>query len=144
MTVCRAITIREPWCSAVVDGVKPVENRRRGFPLYYRGLVLAHSSLKWSERGAEDPRILIEYEPDPALFVFGAVIGQVDLADVHPDTGCCRPWGESEYVEKDGTVVTGLIHLVFEDAQRYGEPVPARGALGLWQPSLELLRACLL
>lgn len=140
----KAITIREPWCSAVADGHKLTENRRRGFPHSYRGTVLLHWSLEWSNRGLVDPRIHDAYADampealERARRYMGNVIGQAELVDVHPDAGCCRPWGESEYAENNGTVRADVVHLVFERPQRWASPIRARGKLGLWLPSQEL------
>lgn len=140
----KAITIREPWCSAVADGHKPVENRRRGFPHRHRGLVILHASLGWSDRGLTDERIHEAYAANPPAMLdrarasMGCAIGHANLADVHPDVGCCRPWGESEYEENNGTRRADLVHLVFENAVRWEHPIPARGKLGLWVVGPEL------
>lgn len=146
----RGISIRPPWADAVVDGHKGVENRRRGFPRNYRGLLLVQAALTWSPRGGADPRVLNVY-PDlrrmparPARgelvppFTLGAVLGTVELVDAHRDAGCCRPWGESSYVEDGGTVRGDLVHLVLEAAHRFAEPIPARGFVGLWVPDEDL------
>lgn len=163
----RAISIRQPWCEAVVDGHKPIENRGLGFPRKWRGIVLLHSSLGWSERGKWDTRILTAYgEGDPfttrarnarlyALrhvpayhgrpphpFLAGYVLGHAELVDVHPDAGCCRPWGESEYETGAGKVVA-VAHLVFENPVRYEHPIRAKGRLGLWIPPDEVTAAAL-
>lgn len=140
----KALTIREPWCSAVVDGHKPTENRRRGFPGRYRGRVILTASLQWSNRGLEDRRIhraypMTAYEMiERARGGMGCAIGHAELVDVHPDGGCCRPWGESEYLESNGARQTAIVHLRFEDPVRWAEPVPTRGKVGLWTPSPEL------
>lgn len=140
----KAITIREPWCSAVADGHKLVENRRRGFPGSYRGIVLLHAGLQWSNRGLEDERIHHAYPTTAYEMIerarqgLGCVIGQAELVDVHRDAGCCRPWGESEYHESSGARQTEIVHLVFEQPRRWATPVPARGKIGLWIPSAQL------
>lgn len=41
----------------------------------------------------------------------GEILGVVDLVDVHPDTGCHAPWGESSYVEHGGRERRRIIHL---------------------------------
>jgi hypothetical protein len=51
----------------------------------------------------------------------GALVAVADLVDCHPDTGCCRPWGEP-----------GAYHLVLAHVRRLRRPIPARGQLGLW------------
>lgn len=152
----KAITIRQPWCWAVAIGAKTVENRTRG--TLYRGPLAIHAGQGWSDRGRRDWRIartlvdsrspiagphsaaeLINGALRPEQFHLAAVIAIAELVDSHPDTGCCRPWGESNYTEAGGRTRTVIHHLVLEDIQALTPPVPARGALGLWTPADDLL-----
>jgi len=61
------------------------------------------------------------------------VVALADLLDCHPDSGCCRPWGDSAPTHQlgGGPVVT-VHHLVLDHVVPLRRPVPARGALGLW------------
>lgn len=151
----RGLTVREPWASPIVDGFKPVENRSTGFPKNYRGAVLIHASRQWSRRGQSSPLVLAAYPPGGmnsrgyALrhgvpyggrpiwpFAGGVALGIVDVVDIHPDAGCCRPWGESEYVGSDQQLHRGVTHLVLEDPARFDHPIAGvSGALGLWKLS---------
>lgn len=151
----RAVTIKHPWALAVADGIKPIENRKRGFPRWHRGLVMIHAGAGWSKRGAADDRIArwwgdrlgftdgfaVNPMPNPDFFVRKAVIAVAELADVHEDGGCCRPWGESGYTESHGVEVTRVLHLVFEDVVPLTAPVAAKGQLGLWTPGADLIEA---
>lgn len=132
----RAITVRQPWAWAIEAGHKTVENRTRG--TNYRGPLAIHAGLGWSERGAADPRVKAH---KGATWVFGAIIALAELEDSHPDTGCCRPWGESQYTEAGGRTRTVLHHLILHDIRPFKTPVPCRGALGLWTPGPDLLQA---
>lgn len=151
----RAITIRPPWADAVVDGFKTTENRRAGFPSRYRGELLIHAGRQWSIRGQRDPRIRAafaeKYGPrSSAAWVHlwesmrahaGDVIGRVELVGAHiaaPD--CCDDrWAELEYEEDEGTRRTDILHLELAHAERFEYAIRARGALGLWRPTLETL-----
>lgn len=146
----RAITVRQPWAWAIARGHKFVENRSRGTS--YRGTLLIHAGQAWSDRGATDERVLGAWEDqrmpgDPSYpigtspFEFGAVIAVASLVDSHPDARCCRPWGESEYREGDGDLRTVVHHLVLEDVVPLERPVDAKGALGLWRPSPDVVAA---
>lgn len=144
----RAITVRQPWAWAIAAGHKLVENRSAGFPATYRGPLLIHASKAWSKRGGTDPRIKGRWhglrlgsDLDAVDFRdrLGVVLALAELTDAHPDTGCCRPWGESEYVGSDQQLHRGVLHLLLEDVRRLPEPVPCRGALGLWTPPADVL-----
>lgn len=126
MIELRALTVRQPWCEAIVDRHKPIENRSQGFPKRHRGPVLLHAAKGWSDRGRYDDRIrdawhsrpghpspfarghdegrdyAIRHVPayhgrPPRPFLAGVVLGIGELVDVHPAVGCCAPWGEETY-----------------------------------------------
>lgn len=70
-------------------------------------------------------------------FAFGAIIGVVDLIDVHRhgevcDSEVCKPWGESGYVEKGGRTRLDIVHLVLENPRPIAVPISLRGRLGIW------------
>jgi hypothetical protein len=143
MSDVRAITVKQPWAWAIAHGGKTIENRSQG--TRYRGTLLIHAGKAWSDRGADDERVLAAWDPlDDGLawptsnFPAGVVIAVALLVDSHPDAGCCRPWGESSYTEAGGRERTVVHHLVLEDVVPLDRPVPARGALGLWRPPAEV------
>jgi hypothetical protein len=167
----RAITVRQPWAWAIARGKKNIENRSQSTK--HRGTLLIHAGQGWSDRGAHDHRIAeacVSTWPavpgsDPGarasiaeaiaraglrrefyaggLWSGGAVIAVAQLVDVHPDAECCRPWGESDYQEASGRRRTVVHHLVLEDVVPLDEPVPARGALGMWRPPSDVVDAVL-
>lgn len=153
----KILTVRHPWAEAVVDGAKPIENRASGFPKTYRGPLAIHSAATWSPSGFTDRRLrelwptsdprgyALRHVPTyrgrpPHPFVPGAVIGFVDVVDIHPASGCCAPWGEETYspANPEQRPPGRVTHLVFENARRLERPIPARGALGLWTPDDDL------
>ncbi|MEI4273912.1 hypothetical protein TEK04_19500 [Klenkia sp. LSe6-5] len=98
---------------------------------------LVHMRDWWEALDTLEP----DDEREQALLDRGAVIAVAQLVDSHPDAGCCRPWGESDYTETSGRRRTAVHHLVLEQVVPLRTPVPARGALGLWRPDLDLLDA---
>lgn len=140
--------MRQPWAWAIamLDGnpdAKNVENRSAGFPSAYRGPLLVHAAKEaWA--GQLDPAstshaaLLTLATRVPFEDLRSVVLAVVELADVHPDTGCCRPWGESAYTGADRAQHRGVVHLVLEDVRPLAEPIPCRGALGLWRPPAEV------
>lgn len=130
----KALTVQPPWASAIIHGLKGVENRTQNWS--YRGPLAIHSGKRWSQRGVETiERLAGRYYLDAAR---GAIIGVVELVDAHPDAGCCKPWGEQSYVEHGGTNRVDIVHLVLENARPI-DPIPCPGRLGLWTPSADVL-----
>lgn len=71
-------------------------------------------------------------QPSDGLWLdTGAVVAVATLAGCHQAdqtaayATCCWPWGDREYVTKNGHVPAW--HLVLADVQRLREPVPCRG-----------------
>ncbi|MFB7668868.1 hypothetical protein ACFC1R_33935 [Kitasatospora sp. NPDC056138] len=122
MTTVRALTVRQPYADAIVYGPKRIENRPR--PTKYRGLLLIHAGLATYEG------LLPPADPDwPDER--GAVIGSAQLVGCHRATeGCCPEWGFRD-----------SWHWELAAVQALAVPLPARGALGLWTPSEDILRA---
>jgi hypothetical protein len=105
----RTLTIRQPWAEWIITGEKDVENRtwstshRR--PL---GIHAGRSVVALREMGL-----------DPADFVLEALVGVVELVDVVHD----HP---SRWALED------CWHWLVRRPQRLPEPMPLRGALGLF------------
>lgn len=153
MTDLRAITIRQPWAAAVACGAKTVENRKRGFPTWYRGPLLIHAGAGWSKRGETDIRVtdlaaergwttdtdddgVVHMKPQQPSLDRKAALAITELVDVHhAEEGCCdTPWAEYVYTGSDGVVVERVSHLVLADTVALMEPVECTGRLGLWVP----------
>ncbi|OMC46878.1 hypothetical protein A5742_25435 [Mycolicibacterium fortuitum] len=145
----KALTVQQPWAWAIVHGGKLIENRTQLWS--YRGPLAIHAGARWSDRGAlstlvqgavmrEDGSASLTYGRLQAhRFTFGAIIGVAELVDCHPDAGCCKPWGESAYVEHGGRERRRITHLVLENPRPLPEPIPCKGALGLWTPPADIL-----
>lgn len=132
--------MQQPWAWAIIHGGKDIENRTRAWR--YRGPLAIHAGKRWSDRGAESALVKAAYETaypvenddEDYPFPRGAIIGTVELLDVHPDAGCCRPWGESHYLQYPADKQLwrrGLVHLVLTDP-RPCDPIGCNGALSLW------------
>lgn len=133
----RALTVQQPWAWAIFHG-KTIENRTQLWS--YRGPLAIHAGMRVSERGWDNEIVHDSYLAAHCPPIdLGAIIGIVDLVDVHPDAGCCRPWGESAYVEHGGRERRRITHLVLENPRKLAEPIPCKGALGLWTPPGDLL-----
>ena len=142
----RILTVRQPWAWAIIHGGKDVENRVRNIAGDYRGPVAIHAGLSpnpgpwWA---AIDPPFGSTPHDDHENW--GAIIGVVDLVDVHSASviggcgwmdhhcpehpnGCrrhCSPWAMGP--KPDGW----YLHLELANPRPLAEPIPFKGALGL-------------
>lgn len=154
----KALTVQQPWAWAIMHGGKSIENRTQLWS--YRGSLAIHAGLRWSDRGARDPRVnraiadrlsQTDKITENAIRIAGAILGTVELVDVHHDAGCCKPWGEHGEVEttrsrsnreRYGTRDVShrtITHLVLKDPRPLAVPIGCTGALGLWAPPSDVL-----
>lgn len=161
----KALTVQQPWAWAIFHG-KDIENRTQQWK--YRGPLAIHAGLQWAANGERHDRVraavadhVVRLDEDLArewfrtkrmpqsFMAFGAVIGIVDLVDTHPATvecafhGRCSRWGELPHDGRDDqgrfAPERPVIHLVLENPRELAEPIPCRGALGLWTPPADVL-----
>lgn len=103
--VNKAISIKHPWAYLIAKGIKDVENRT--WRTNYRGRVYIHASGSHSKRfnvNLTDEQMMdafesIAKEAINGNFIFGAIIGHVDIVDcvINHDS----IWAEkSNYVSK--------------------------------------------
>lgn len=124
----RAITVRQPHAWAILHGGKDVENRTRNIAGSYRGPVAIHAGLAKFEQhntSSEAHRLAHGSEIGTEI-VFGAIIGVVDLVEVHDGDECNGGWLCSHWA------MYGHQHLVLAAPQPLVRPIPYKGALGLW------------
>lgn len=141
----KALTVQQPWAWAIFHG-KTIENRTQQWT--YRGPLAIHAGRRWSERGEQSSLVRSAHRAiEPKWnggklphhrFAMSAILGVVDLIDVHPSAGCCAPWGESAYVEHGGRERRQIVHLVLENPRLLAESIPCKGALGLWTPPADI------
>ncbi len=92
----KAISIKQPWASLIVEGVKDIENRN--WFTHYRGRIYIHTGKRFDDQGAE---LLCRLYPDLKKLVDnsrnmrGGMIGHVDLIDCV--TKHSSPWFHGKY-----------------------------------------------
>lgn len=131
----RALSVKQPWCWAIVNGPKRIENR--SWNTAYRGQIAIHASLPWDNGGENSQIVQSEWRQltgdgslrrSSAGIEFGAVLAVADLVDVctvrgdHTSCWCGTTWAAPYQC-----------HWRLENVQRLTEPVPCRGALSLWR-----------
>ncbi len=117
----KALTICQPYAHLIAVGEKPVENRT--WPTRYRGPLLIHAgkSREWLTGN------------DPAGMAFGAVVATARLADCLHIERIERGEYSGRYPWlADHRHTSGPWCWLLDGVQPLAEPVPARGAQGLW------------
>lgn len=117
----RAVSVRQPWASLLVDGRKSIETRT--WDTSYRGKLAIHAGVTPDLNGPW------AYFPSDVILPRGAVLGTVELVDCRPMTpqdehcACCgyKP---------------GLYAWVISNPIAFADPIQMRGRLGLWDTDL--------
>lgn len=142
----KVMTVRPPWAQAIFDG-KDVENRSRNIAGDYRGPVAILAGKQLAKLTPAQDALLETVESLQGWFegediVGGAIIGVVDLVDVH-HAGDCVYVGpviedfDGEFVSQEVTHCSrwaedaNVYHLVLTNARPIEPPIPSKGALGL-------------
>ena len=138
MSEMRALTIRPPWSHAIAFWGKDVENRT--WATHYQGDIAIHAGKSPDDGALEDWRIVSAltapgYEQIP--FSLGKVVAVARLYDCHPIpdetglSGCGTPARDdrtcSLWADETG------YHWRLRDIRPLRDPVPCKGALGLWR-----------
>lgn len=107
-----ALTLRNPWASAVFTLGKDVENRT--WVTSHRGLVAIHAGRSLDLHAAP---WVIDAVRD--TMIYGAVVGVVELVDIVVDS--TSKWA-----------LLGYHHWLISSARALDEPVPCSGRQGLF------------
>lgn len=116
----RALTIKQPWASAIPVLGKDVECRK--WSTSYRGLLAIHAGKTINGVAPEE---LAEALADPPL---GAIVAVVTLRDVVRNS--TSKWAQP-----------GLYHWELDDIRALSTPVPCRGKQSVWQVPEDVARA---
>lgn len=120
----KALTIKQPWASLIVEGIKDIENRT--WRTNYRGRIYVHCSkpTKFDVK-MTDPQTIaampVLKQAFDGTMPFGAIIGEVDIIDCvqnHPSA-----WAEQ-----------GAWNWVLANPVKYDRPIlNVKGALSFWK-----------
>ena len=126
-----AATLYQPWAWLVATGMKPLENRPKGFwRRNFRGWFWIHAGARISVHEAERAAALARTNgvtslPPEVMLPHGAIIGMARVTgclDV-PDPGSLP----------DGWRMEGKLGFVLAEARPLKTPVPARGYQCFWR-----------
>ena len=122
----KVLTVKQPWASLIVHGIKDIENR--SWQTNFRGRVLIHSSAKGdiAKFGCLQPSQRLKVLNTPMSRIgfnylpFGSIIGSVEIVD-------CVQNHPSIWADK------GVSHWVLTNPVLFEKPIEnVRGKLGLW------------
>lgn len=143
----KAITIKQPWASLIVDGIKDIENRT--WPTKFRGRVLIHSAKKpiemvfGNEMFTREQWNRITDKTQSINKTCGSIIGSVEIVDCVINHESI--WAEKTDIPTLGDVLDDLKLLgrvvhpnkvvynwVLANPIKFPEPIPAKGELSFW------------
>jgi activating signal cointegrator 1 len=139
----RALTVTQPWATLIAIGAKHLETRT--WPTSHRGKLAIHAANRFPPRARDlchrEPfRTVLAQAgiPSPALLPTGAVLATCELATIvrggRPAAlAVAALLPVSPYELWFGDFTPHLYVWVLDDVQALPEPIPARGALGLWE-----------
>jgi len=136
----KAITIKQPWASLIVEGIKDIENRT--WATKFRGRVLIHASAKpvvglpcEALTDEQYARVFTAKKLNSLIGENGAIIGSVEIVDCvinHPSI-----WAEKtpDYIMKGDEEWNGIpiYNWVLANPVKYAKPIPAKGKLSFWE-----------
>lgn len=118
------LSVQQPWAWTILNGFKGVENRT--WATNYRGLLGIHAGKSKESMDFETIQFIrsqgVTVPPD---LTFGAILGTVELYDCVPIENINDPWAFGPFCWK------------VRDPKLFRNPVPFRGALGLFTAQIE-------
>lgn len=118
--ITNALSVKQPWAWAIMDGRKRIENRSKRTQVHLRERIAIHSSkrpvsnLKSLAAMLEDEATRQDCLDSP----HGAILGTVEIVD-------CVDFS-------DDPAFVGPFGWVLARPRRLRKPIPARGAPGFW------------
>lgn len=123
----KALTIRQPWATLIMQGVKRYEFR--SWKTNFRGEVLIHAGKGIDKEAVER---LKKYLPEGEL-PLGKILGKVNITD-------CVPMSEefANMLSKENNDIytthsfSRNYGFKLEDVEVFDTPIDAKGQLGFW------------
>ena len=121
----KALTIKEPWASLIINGYKEYEFR--SWKTNYRGKILIHAGMSM------DKDMISRFKDYDLKYMSGCIIGEADLVD------CILV--DKEFInnlrEINPIVYAQSNHIEnyawkLENVRKYRKVVYTKGKLGLW------------
>lgn len=141
----KTISLLQPWASLIAVGAKTLETR--SWQTSYHGPLAIHASKKpWNWLELDSPGVWVmcdalvaggypfvrDRRPDHFGLPLGAIVATCTLVDCLPTNGLELQDMLTEDQGYFGDFRDGRYAWVLEDIRRLPEPIPAKGALSLW------------
>ncbi|MDO8537145.1 MAG: Ada metal-binding domain-containing protein [bacterium] len=126
----KCLSVHQPWADLEADGIRSLEIRC--WSTNYRGPLLIHAGLKIEKKECE------RLGRNPGAT--GAIIGIVDLVGIKQVSA--KEWEDLRSLHLEAGLrcyEERTFAWVFANAQRFPEPIPLRGILGLFDVPDELI-----
>lgn len=138
----KALSLTQPWATLVAIGAKKIETR--SWSTTYRGRIAIHAAKALAGMRVADFVKLCSSEPfrsalgsDGDLLVRGAVVATAFLKgvrNIQPRVdGDLDPADLTDEERAFGNYTTGRYAFIFDNVRAIPAPIPAKGALGLWE-----------
>lgn len=121
----KALTIKEPWATLIIEGYKEYEFR--SWKTNYRGKILIHAGKSLEKNQAK------KFKEYNLKYSCGEIIGEADLVD------CIKVTEEfDKKLKKKNSLVYGNSGHVqnygwkLENIKKYDKKIKVNGKLGLW------------
>ncbi|MFA7100132.1 MAG: ASCH domain-containing protein [Eubacteriales bacterium] len=75
----KTLSIKQPWAWAIIQGLKPVENRT--WKTDFRGEILIHAGKTFDKKGFDFMKLMGIPCPDKFELKTGGIIGKVTISD---------------------------------------------------------------
>lgn len=159
----KCITLTQPWATLVAIGAKRIETR--SWSTSYRGPLAIHAAKGLGPVGGRQGLrdLCVSEFFYPALYVhidrtedlpLGAIVAVCRLVDCVPTEWVAMPppaapriardqnvWELTDQERAFGDYSAGRFAWLLADIQALPEPIPCKGALGLWEPDANILEA---
>ncbi|MDB0602340.1 ASCH domain-containing protein [Tenacibaculum maritimum] len=124
----KALSIKQPWASLIVHGIKDIENRT--WKTHFRGRIYIHSSGKGVQNfvfNQQQHEALSTINTDNMNMPYSAIIGEVDIVN-------CVVNHKSIWAEANWPYEKPIYNWVLANAKLYNEPIlNVKGKLSFWE-----------
>ena len=129
----KALSLLQPWASLIATGAKRIETR--SWSTKYRGPLAIHASRSNKNKLLRFVEPFLRALRGIGILPLGAIVATCDLVD------CIKMTPEFIDLVKSakgyeidfGVYEVGRFAWILENVQPLAEPIPAKGALSLWE-----------